>query len=324
MCTTPAISVLLPVYNGSRYLREALNSILQQTCADFELIIINDGSKDDSADIIASFEDPRIRYFEQENIGLAATLNRAISLSRGAYLARQDQDDISYPERFEKQLHFLEEHPACGMVGTWAEIWQEEEKTGKQHLHPADNATLQFELLFNNPFVHSSLMIRREVFDRVGLYCTDTSRQPPEDYEMWSRIARSYEVANIPEVLHVYRGTGAGMSQQNWQKIMDKVVLISAENIAFAAGAGPFDPDVVNTAALVNCVFRNLSGRPSLMGIKKVFDRAAQSVAGSCRDETGSLALAVKTRWRNLCFNYYQCSIRPALHKVLDVFRKKR
>lgn len=320
--SVPAISVLLPVYNGSRYLKEALDSILQQTCTDFELIIINDGSRDDSAAIIAEVEDPRIRYFEQENIGLAATLNRAISLSRGAYLARQDQDDISYPTRFEKQLRFLGEHPACGMVGTWAEIWQEEQKTGKSHRHPADNATLQFELLFNNPFVHSSVMIRREVFDKVGLYCTDSSRQPPEDYEMWSRIARRYQVANIPEVLHVYRGTGTGMSQRNWQKLMETLVLLSAENIALASGAVSSDPDVINTTALINGVFGKVSGRPDLRGIRRVFKRAAQSVASSCHDEAGLLERAVKNRRRDLYSSYYHCCIRPALFKVLGISRK--
>ena len=201
----PLVSVILPVYNGAVYLREAIESILDQSYANFELIIINDGSRDDSERIIKSIPDARIRYYCQENQGLPATLNRGIELSRGEFIARQDQDDISFPQRLERQVEFLETHPRCGMLGTWAEIWVNDVRTDRAHRHPADNVTLQYSLLFNNPFVHSSVMIRREVFERVGLYCNDRSRQPPEDYELWSRVSRVFEVSNIPEIHLIYR-----------------------------------------------------------------------------------------------------------------------
>src|SRR5437660_806769 len=99
----PLVSVLLPVYNGARFLEGGIESILSQSYRNIELIIINDGSSDDSAQIISKFHDPRIRAYSQENQGLAATLNRAIHLAKGEYLARQDQDDLSLPQRLEKQ-----------------------------------------------------------------------------------------------------------------------------------------------------------------------------------------------------------------------------
>ena len=121
------VSVVLPVYNGAKYLRDAIDSMLAQSYANFELIIIDDGSTDDSINIISAFNDPRIRLYSQENQGLAATLNRGITLAKGAYIARQDQDDVSLPNRLSKQAAFLETNPDYGMVGTWASIWERNE-----------------------------------------------------------------------------------------------------------------------------------------------------------------------------------------------------
>jgi glycosyltransferase involved in cell wall biosynthesis len=106
----PTVSIIMPVYNAGVYLTTAVESILHQTYSNFELLIINDGSTDDSETVVRSFTDPRIRSFHQNNIGLTATLNNAIQLCRGKYIARMDQDDISEPHRIERQVHFLEEN----------------------------------------------------------------------------------------------------------------------------------------------------------------------------------------------------------------------
>lgn len=229
----PLVSVLLPVYNGTKYLKEAIDCILQQTYSKLELIIIDDGSKDNPSEIIEHFNDQRIKFLKQENTGLAGTLNRAISLSKGKYLARQDQDDISKPDRIQKQVNFLEANPKCGMTGTWAQIWTENKPSNRVHEHPADNPLLQMELLFTNPFVHSSVMIRKSCIDDVGGYTNKPTRHPPEDYELWSRISRNNEVANIPEHLVIYREVEGSMSRVANQKYWDAVYQISAENIAF-------------------------------------------------------------------------------------------
>jgi len=232
----PLVSVILPVFNGEKYLAEAVESILAQSYQRFEFIIIDDGSKDKSLSVIKKFKDDRIKVYSQTNKGLAKTLNRGIGLSKGIYLARQDQDDFSYPKRLEKQVSFLNKNPKCGLVGTWAEIWEgNNKKTHRYHKHPSTNKLLQFFLLFNNPFVHSSVMIRKTALKEVGLYSTDKSRQPPEDYELWSRIAQKYELANIPEVLHAYREIPKSMSRSKLG-FKSKVIKISRENLGRALG----------------------------------------------------------------------------------------
>ena len=272
------MSVVLPVYNCPRYVGQAIECILNQTFADFELIVIDDGSTDETPSVLKRYTDPRIRHISQANRGLAGTLNRGIERSRGRYVARQDQDDVSFPERLAKQVAFLDAHPGCALVGTWAEIWRDDEKTHRVHAHPSDSARLKFELLLNNPFVHSSVMIRKAALDRVGGYSTDRSRQPPEDYELWSRIARSYEVANIPEILHVYREVGTSMSRVGPSPFLDHLVTICAENIALAARESPENPQVVNIAALTHAAAHRLQGEPDFDEMRHIFLAAARNV----------------------------------------------
>lgn len=208
----PLVSVILPVYNAERFIRESVDSILSQTYGDFELIIINDGSTDNSLSVLESIRDPRIVLISQQNKGLAATLNYGLTLAKGEFIARQDNDDLSLPSRFEKQLAFLQSNPAVDVVGTWAEIMDETGKaTGKFHRHPTDSLQLKFRLLFDNPFVHSSVMFRKSIVTKAGNY--DTDRSIFEDYNLWSRIARISQVANIPEVLLRYREVNSGMSK---------------------------------------------------------------------------------------------------------------
>lgn len=253
----PLVSVLLPVYNGAPWLRETLDSMLLQTLTDFEIIAINDGSKDDSLTVLQSYNDPRIRVVDQVNQGLAATLNTAIALARGRYFARQDQDDLSMPQRLARQVEFMNSHPDIGVVGTWAEIIDTDGTAIGIHKHPEHSAALAEFLLWNNPFVHSSLMFRRTVFETVGGYSTDRNRQPPEDYELLSRVARIWKTANIPEVLHRYREVRGSMSRVSSRPFETKVVMLSAENWAFARPGA--DPALCRQAALF---LNGLSPRP--------------------------------------------------------------
>lgn len=228
------VSIVLPIYNGAAYLRQAIDSLLAQSFSDFELIAIDDGSTDDSADVVGSYSDPRIAFLRQDNKGLAASLNRGIALARGRYVARQDQDDVSFPERLAKQVEFLDAHPDIAVVGTWAEIVNASRRDTRFHRHPANPAVLRFLLLFDNPFVHSSVMMRKSVVDEVGGYTTDGTRQPPEDYELWSRIARRHSLSNIPQVLQRYREVAGSMSRNGDDPFAQHVVAISAENLAYA------------------------------------------------------------------------------------------
>lgn len=278
----PTVSILMPVYNGAAYLRESLDSVLQQTCHDFELIIIDDGSRDESARIIQSMNDHRIRFYKQDNRGLAATLNRAIELSRGEYLARQDQDDVSLPLRLEKQLRYMVSHPHCGLLGTWAEIVSGTEKTGRAHRHAAENYCLNFDLLFDNPFVHSSAMLRKSAVEAVGMYSTDPSRQPPEDYELWSRLSRKWEVSNIPEVLHIYREIPTSMSRDGVSPFSNRVIDISVENLRWLLGDAATGSTIHDLAALNHAAYSRVSPHARWRAISRLVIDAADRLAVSC------------------------------------------
>jgi glycosyltransferase involved in cell wall biosynthesis len=228
----PLISILLPVYNGEQYLEAAVHSVLSQDYPNYELIAINDGSSDGSELIITSILDARMLGVSQQNQGLAATLNRGIELAKGQYIARLDQDDLMLSTRLAKQVEYLESHPDSAMVGTWSEIWVGTKPTDRGHKHPISHEALQLELLFDNPFVHSSVMMRADALHALGSYSEDKSRQPPEDYELWSRISRKYRVANIPEVLTVYREVEGSMSRTGDNPFLANVIQISAENLA--------------------------------------------------------------------------------------------
>ncbi len=277
--TDPLVSVVLPVYNCEDYLGEAIESILRQTFSSFEFIIINDGSKDRSAEVIAGFQDERLRVYDQANQGLAATLNRGISLARGAYIARQDQDDLSYPERLAHQVAHMEAHPDCVLLGTWAQILEVDRPVDRFHRHPVDEAELRYLMLFNNPFVHSSVMLRKEAVQRIGGYTTDPERQPPEDFELWSRLSRVGQVANIGEVLLAYREIPGSMSRVGPSPFRRRLITICAENLAAAAQASPDDPDVVAIAALTHGEADALPARPDFSQMQSLLLAAIESFA---------------------------------------------
>ena len=207
MCSAPAISVVMAVYNGERYLRQAIDSILTQTWTDFEFLIVNDGSTDQSRKIAASYGDARIRIIDNaENIGLTRSLNRALSLARGEFIARQDADDVAHQTRLEKQVQFLRKHPAVALLGGQAQTIDQYghiQAGGKTHM-PHEAAAIRWRLLFNNAFVHTSVMFRRDpVWTTLGGY--DEAYPRTQDFELWSRVAAQYEVGNLPDVVVDYR-----------------------------------------------------------------------------------------------------------------------
>lgn len=220
----PLISVILPVYNSQKYIEQSINSILNQTYKNFELIIINDGSTDNSETIIKNISDSRIVYVYQKNQGLANTLNNGLKIAKGDFIARQDHDDISYAARFEKQIDYFIKHPKCGLLGTWASVVDE---TGKKinhyHQHPTSNFDLKLFLLFDNPFVHTSVMFKKEIVTNCGKY-NELLNGLVQDFEYWFRISKTYQVANLPEVLIDYRQLSSGMSftEKNYTSIVQE------------------------------------------------------------------------------------------------------
>lgn len=197
----------MPVYNGQRFLHGATESILCQTWSDFEFLIINDGSTDNSREIISSFSDSRIRLIDNpSNIGLTKSLNKGLELAEGEYIARQDADDISYPKRLERQVQFLNAHPDIVLLGTQARAIDEKGRPHKTNFLriPVGMLTIRWYLMFQNAFIHSSVMFRRStVWKELGGY--DESFERAQDYELWSRAAWSFKVDNLADVLIDHR-----------------------------------------------------------------------------------------------------------------------
>ncbi len=204
MSASPAVTVLMPVYNAAAYLPGAIDSILAQTFGDFEFLAIDDGSTDASPQILAAYaeRDPRIRLVRNAaNMGLARSLNRGLGLARGNYIARMDADDISMPDRLAQQLAFMESHPPVGVCGAWV---QKIGQRGGVERYPTDNVNIRCHLLFKDVLAHPTVMMRRTLFTRHGL-AYDRVYEPADDYDLWVRATQHTDLANIPRVLLHYR-----------------------------------------------------------------------------------------------------------------------
>lgn len=205
----PLVSVVLPVYNGEKYLVEAIDSILVQTFASFEVIMIDDGSTDGSLQILRSYEqrDSRVRVIARENRGLATTLNDSIDIARGKWIARMDQDDIALPVRFERQLAWLEKTGA-DISGSWAQRFGSLDKRVVE-LRQSDEA-IKTEMLFTCPFVHPTVMMRTSLARGLRY---DLAWEKAEDYDLWERAAEAgWKMTNVPEILLKYRVHGSQIS----------------------------------------------------------------------------------------------------------------
>ncbi|NJB68360.1 glycosyltransferase involved in cell wall biosynthesis [Desulfobaculum xiamenense] len=208
---TPAVSVLMAVRDGERWLGHAVESVLAQSCADFECIVVDDASTDTSRDILAACGDARVRCIVNERrLGLAASLNRALAAARGAVVARQDADDESRPERLERQMAFLAAHPEVGVVGTGVDMVDDEGRPAGEYLLYPDHARISWALCFGHPFAHPSVCLRTELLRRVGGY--DESFGAAQDHDLWTRLAGRTRFANLDERFVVYRRHDASVS----------------------------------------------------------------------------------------------------------------
>jgi hypothetical protein len=200
----PRVTVLMAVYNGERYLAESIDSVLKQTYADFEFLILDDGSTDRTGDIIASFADRRIRAVRNEgNIGLTKSLNKGLDLAKGEYIARQDADDVSLQERLEREVRFLDENPQVGVVGSWVDYIDGEGRCTDTWRTPGSAALVQWSLLFGNCIAHPSVVMRRNLLNRWGAYRPDIAYA--QDYDLWVRLSRRTRIANLSESLYLRR-----------------------------------------------------------------------------------------------------------------------
>lgn len=208
--SVPTVTVLMPVHNGEKYLYESIKSIQDQTYTDWELLIVNDASTDDTVMVIEEYQkrDDRIRLLTNEqNLRIARTLNRGMLEARGKYIARMDDDDISLPTRIEKQVAIMESHPEISVVGTWQRHFGTNDWI---HCPPETPAEMQAALLFKCEACHSTIMLRRDDFVQNELFYDPNFLS--EDYELWTRASRTLKFYTIQEILGEYRLNGENIT----------------------------------------------------------------------------------------------------------------
>ena len=196
----------MPVRNGQRWLSKAIDSALTQTFADFELLIIDDGSVDATPEILANYRarDPRVVILGQKQKGLVSALNLGLSHAQGALIARLDSDDVAFPERLQRQIEYLLKHPDVVLLGSWAQVIDEKGSPKHKRLQtPTDRSSLVKLLSKKNPFIHSSVMFRTTVARELGGY--RPAFEAAEDYDLWLRLSEIGDVAVLPEFLIQYR-----------------------------------------------------------------------------------------------------------------------
>ena len=218
------VSVLMPVYNVEQYVGLAIESILNQTFRDIELILINDGSTDRTGEIAQSYHDARIRYISNSrNLGLVASLNLGLEIAGSEIIARMDGDDISMPNRLEKQYQFLFDHQDVGAVGSAVQIVDQNSRPIRIWKFPSDPAMLLWTMIFSNPMAHPSVVMRKSLVQHVGGYRDYAA----EDIDLWERLSKVTLITNLPFVLLRIRKHHSNITMKNKEIISSSAAEIS-------------------------------------------------------------------------------------------------
>ncbi len=203
----------MPVYNGERFLRQSIESILSQSFNNFEFLIINDGSIDSTANILANYIDSRIQVVTHpKNLGLITALNNGLSLAHGKYIARMDADDVSFPYRFEKQVEYLDEHPEIGVLGCGIQEIDEKNQIIDSHIFVKTHSLIYWSMYFYCPIAHPTVMMRHYLLDLVNGYSNDMV--DAEDYGLWVELSKITKLANLDDILLQHRLHDLSMSQK--------------------------------------------------------------------------------------------------------------
>ena len=261
MATAPDLSVIMSVYNGGAYLYPCVQSILHQSFANFEFLIVDDGSSDSSADILNTLanSDSRIKLVARENRGLVVSLNELIDLARAPLLARMDADDIAMPDRFAKQIAYLASHPSVGIVGSNTHDLDEDGRiVGPSDNYPLHAADVREMLKYGPPVCHPVVMMRTDIIRKAGGY--RAAFQHAEDYDLWLRASLQTDIANLPERLLLYRRSATQISQ--------KYALEQAKAAAVAW------LDHVRCSEGMPSLFDNVASLPDIEDLDRLFESA--------------------------------------------------
>lgn len=201
----PLVSIVMPLYNGEEYLHEAIASVIYQTYENIELVIVNDGSKDRSEEIVRSFakNDSRIKLINQENTGIVGALNNGVAQAKGSLIARMDADDISFLDRIKQQVEAFNSNPSAVLVCSGFEIIDEKSQFMYREILPTRNSEIKRGLLLYNLIAHGSVMFKKDAFNAVGGYSDKCG--PTEDYELWGRLATQGDFLAIEQALYRWR-----------------------------------------------------------------------------------------------------------------------
>lgn len=234
----PTISVIIPVYNGEKTIRETIESVLNQTFTDFELIIINDGSQDSTLAIVESIIDPRLKVYSYKNAGLPQSRNRGIEKALGEYISFLDADDLWTPDKLESQWQALQDHPQASVAYSWTEWIDESGQPLGQGRYITANGDVYEKLLLND-FIGSGSnpLIQRQALLKVGNFDDTGSIYGVEDWDMWLRLAAHYQFVNVPERQILYRKSNVSMSanvarmEKSSLKVIEKALMNSPKSL---------------------------------------------------------------------------------------------
>ena len=235
----PAVSIILPVYNYGHYIGTAINSILNQSFEKWELLVINDGSTDNSQEVIQGFKDLRVKLYNRSHRGLVSSSNFGMKKSRGKYVIRMDADDVMLPERLETQVNYMEKNPKVAVLGSNVVKVNDDNVITGFIKYPGENEKIRKILRRRNTLCHSSTLIRKEVIQKIDYY--DEEFKYTHDYELWLRIPGEYKIINLNKFLHAWRWNEEGISRKKETVqlkfvIKAKIKAIKNKNIPVRSG----------------------------------------------------------------------------------------
>lgn len=287
MTSAPRISVLLPIYNDASYVPQAMDAMLNQTFTDFELLVTDDGSTDDTLSVLKDYaaKDQRVKIHSRPNRGLVYSLNEGLERARAPFIARMDADDWSHPTRFARQLEFLEANPEVGVLGTGVEIIRHNGSRDDYH-YPVDNADLRTLMFFHVPFAHSVVMYRKSILDQHQIRYREEFRHA-EDFDIYEQISAVSKLANLHDILHRVQGrpdsvseTHQDVSRANRLKVMQRV---------FEREGIPVELDDLRAAMGYEC------DRPAMLRSVGLFNRMIEK---SKPKDKGPMAVTLQRRFR--------------------------
>ena len=288
----------MPVYNAEKHLQEAIESILNQTFTDFELLLINEGSTDACDTIIRSFKDSRIRYvINDENLKLIKTLNRGLQLAKGKYIARMDADDIAEPNRLQLQFEFMEANPNIGVCGTGFHSFGSVDSITN---YPETDARIKFMALYQCPFCHPSVILRNSVVRENNL--TYSLNYPhAEDYEFWLRMGRVSELANLQSVLLHYRqhDESVSVTEENTQiRLSEEIRKMYFQELGVNAS-----PEELELFRKANYQYQSFD-IDQVRALGKLLERMVSAGQKSAYIDDQSLRPLISELWQNTCINH--------------------